>query len=129
MLALVAFGSYWTWRQAVSQIEVNDLDKQLKKLELKQKLKEIEQDSLSKAREAKLKNEIIQIAVDTLSKDYRASLHRSHFYDRTTKTTAMVEKVSAQVLDENKKPLDKERIAPRSTFKSLFLRAIPLPRL
>lgn len=119
---LIAFTAYWTYRGAMSQIEVNDVDIQLKKIELKEKLKQIEQDSLSKVQEKKLTNEIVEIAVDTLSKDYKARLHRSNFYSRTHKVPTIISKVSAQTLDGNEKPLEKEKIVQRIDFKDFILK-------
>lgn len=119
---LIAFTAYWTYKGAVSQIEVNDLDIQLKKIELKEKLKQIEEDSLSKIVEKKLTNEILQVAVDTLSKDYKARLHRSNFYSRTHKVTTIITKVSAQALDEKENPLEKEKIVQRTNFKDFVLK-------
>lgn len=119
---MVAFTAYWTYKGSASQIEVNDIDIQLKKIELKEKLKELENDSLSKVKKDNLKNGIVQTAVDTLSKDYNARLHRSNFYSRTHKVTTIVTKVSAQALNEKKQPLEKERIVERINFKDYLLK-------
>ncbi|MBL0316983.1 MAG: hypothetical protein IPP69_14955 [Flavobacteriales bacterium] len=101
------------------QIANLELDNELKRQELKKIKNEIRSDE-------ELTDDIVERVLEILDKDYKIIWHKSNFYKKLN-FYPKVTKLTTQRLNEQNKPVEKERTVERENFGKFILRSDTFP--
>lgn len=97
------------------QIENLKLDNELKRQELKSIKKDLKSNE-------DLTEEIVEKVMEILDKDYKILWHKSNYYKKLNFYPKVI-KVTTQKLDENNKPVEKEKTILKNEFGNFILRS------